>query len=98
MIFQIELTVFAVTLLAIALLFGVCGRKSVRFLLSLAATILLLLWVIVPFIAKGYNPVVVTFFGTLPVIILITYLNEGFTKLSHISIITTIFIFVIISL
>src|SRR6185369_3206562 len=98
MIFQIELTIFLLLLISIISLLAVSGKKGLLSILSLAITILMLIWVVIPLIDNGYNPVLVTFISALPVLSLIIYCNEGFTTLSHLSIISTIFCFFIVSI
>lgn len=95
---KIGITLFGLSLLAVALLFGVCGKKGFKSLFSLGLTIIALMSIIVPLIANGYNPAWVTFIASLPIIVLIIYLTEGFTVLSNISIIAIILNFFIVSL
>lgn len=95
---KIGITLFGLSVLALALLFFVCGKKGFKSLFSLGLTIIVLMSVIIPLIANGYNPAWVTFIAAIPITILIIYLTEGFTVLSNISIIAIILNFSIVSL
>jgi uncharacterized membrane protein len=98
MIFQVELSIVLLVLAAIALLFWVSGKKAVQPLVSLVFTIAVLVWAIVPLIANGYNPVLVTLVLSLPILAISIYFAQGFTRLSHISIVITEIIFLLSSL
>jgi uncharacterized membrane protein len=97
MVLQIELTVFLLLFISIISLLAVSGKKGLLSILSLAITILALIWIVIPLVDAGYNPALVTFISALPILSLMIYCNEGFSKLSHISIIATIFSFLIVS-
>lgn len=97
MIFHVELTVFLLSLLALILLFVVGGKKSVRFLLALLATTFILLSVITPLIIKGYDPVWVVIVASVPIASIVIYLTEGFSPLSHLSLVITLVIFLLTS-
>ncbi|HEY5220942.1 MAG TPA: YibE/F family protein [Candidatus Paceibacterota bacterium] len=95
---KIGITLFGLSVLAIALLFGVGGKKGFKSLISLALTIIILMSVIIPLIANGYDPAWVTFIAAIPITVLIIYLTEGFTVLSNISIVAILFNFSLVSL
>ena len=92
-----EPIVFLLAILFLVLLFIVCGKKGFRSLLSLALTMVVLIWVITPLIVRGYNPEVVTLLVALPILIMIIYLTEGFTVLSHLSVVATALNFLLTS-
>lgn len=81
-----ELTIFVLAAIFLILLFTVSRGKGFRSALSLVLTIIILLYVIVPLIDKGYDPTLVVLLAALPIVILIVYLTEGFTALAHVSI------------
>ncbi len=89
--------IFLLTLVFVVLLFAVCGRKGFRSFLSLAVTVLALVWVVTPLIVHGYNPVVVTLVLALPILLLIVYLTEGFTTVSHVSVVAVALNFLLTS-
>jgi uncharacterized membrane protein len=92
------LIVFLLSIIFLALVFSVCGKKGFRLLLALAFTIAVLLWVITPLIVSGYNPELVVLCVGLPILACIVYLTEGFTGLSHLSVIAVALNFLCISL
>jgi uncharacterized membrane protein len=94
---KIGITLFGLSIIAVALLFGVCGKKGFKSLFSLGLTIIILMSVIIPLIANGYDPALVTFIASIPLTILIVYLTEGLTVLSNISIVAILLNFSIVS-
>jgi len=92
-----EPIVFLLTLIFLILLFIVCGKKAFRSLISLGLTLVVLIWVVTPLILHGYSPILVIFLIAIPILALIVYFTEGFTSLSHISVIVVIFNFLVIS-
>ncbi len=72
--------------LCLLLIFVVCRKKGFFSVLSLLATIIILLQFSIPFIIKGYNPILITFISAIGMVILIVYLTEGFHYASHVSI------------
>lgn len=75
----------SLSFLFLLLLFIVCRKKGIRSLLSLALTVLLLLKIFLPLLFRGYSPVITAFVLALPILALIIYLTEGFTRFSHIA-------------
>lgn len=71
--------VFVVAVLAVGRL------KGFRSLISLALTFFVIIKYIVPQILDGADPVIVTVFGSIAILLLIIYLTEGFNTKSHIS-------------
>jgi len=98
MFFNVEITIFILLAIFVALLFIVCGKKGFRSLLAMITTIILLITVVIPLIIQKYDPVMVTFIASIPITLLIIYLTEGFSVLSHLSAILTILNFSVISL
>lgn len=97
MIFQIEETIFFLSALFLVLLFWVCRKKGLLSFLSLLSAVLLLLFMVIPLIDAGYDPVLVIFLASIPILAIIIYCNEGFSDLSHLSIAATIFCFLLTS-
>ena len=93
-----ELIVFLLSIIFLALVFTVCGKKGFRLLLALVFTIAALLWVITPLIVSGHNPELVVLFVGLPILVCVVYLTEGFTVLSHLSVVAVALNFLCISL
>jgi len=93
-----EPILFILTIIFAGLLFIVCGKKGFRSLGALVLTIAALVWVVTPLILHGHSPLLVTFLVSLPVLIAIVYLTEGFTLLSHISLVAVILNFILITL
>ena len=92
---QTSATILALSLLFIILLFKVCGKKSIRYLISLISAVIVIAVLILPLISRGYDPILVILIASIPIVILMIYFAEGFTLLSNISIIVTIFAFAI---
>lgn len=95
---QTILTILVLSLLLIILLFKICGKKALLYLLSLGSAVLVIAYFILPFISKGYNPILITLIASIPIIILISYCSEGFTLLANISIVVSIISFAITAL
>lgn len=93
-----EPVVILLSIIFLALIFVVCGKKGFRIIISLLLTIAALLWVITPLIVSGYNPELVVLFVGLPILVCIVYLTEGFTVLSHLSVVAVALNFLFISL
>ncbi|MGC9602201.1 MAG: YibE/F family protein [Minisyncoccia bacterium] len=92
-----EPVVTALSIIFLALVFVVCGKKGFRILFSLLLTIAALLWIITPLIVGGYNPELAVLLVGLPMLVCIVYLTEGFTTLSHVSVIGIALNFLFIS-
>ncbi len=91
-----EPTVFLLSIIFLILLFIVCGKKGLRLVFSLALTIVAIIWIITPLIVHNYNPELVIFFSGLIIMLCIVYLTEGFSVLSHISVIAVALNFLIV--
>ena len=89
--------IFFLAAVFLILLFIVCGKKGFRSLLSLALSASVLIWIITPFILGGHNPVIVSLLVAVPILLGIVYLTEGFTLLSHISVIVVALNFLLVS-
>jgi uncharacterized membrane protein len=81
-----ETVVILLSIIFLALVFFVCGKKGFRIIFSLFVTIAALVWVITPLIVGGYNPELVVLLVALPIVVCIVYVTEGFTTLSHLSV------------
>ena len=62
------------------------GWKGVKSLISLLITFFIIMWLIVPQILAGYNPLLVGLFGSFLILIFIIYLTDGVNKKSHVAI------------
>jgi len=71
---------FAITVIAIGRL------KGLRALIALALTFLIILKFIIPQILAGNNPLLISIIGSLFILILVTYITEGFKRTSTIAI------------
>jgi uncharacterized membrane protein len=69
----------------VAVLFAVGGVKGLKSVLSLFLTFLVVIKLIIPAIIAGYNPVVISGFGGLLILVLVVYLTEGFKRKSHLA-------------
>ncbi len=80
----------------------IVGRlKGFKALISLVLSFFVIIKFIIPAILNGYNPFFVSLFGSLAILALIIYITEGFKKKSHIamlSILTTLFITLVLSI
>lgn len=59
--------------------------KGLKALFSLALTIGIVLWAIIPLIAKGMNPLIVVIIFSIPILASAIYLTHGFNKESHVA-------------
>lgn len=81
----------------ILLLLIVCRAKGLRSLLSLAITIIFLVFIIIPLILKGFNPTLICVAISLPLIASIMYLTEGFILSTHLALGNILIVFLIMS-
>lgn len=92
-----EPVVILLSIVFLALVFFVCGKKGFRIIAALLLTIAALLWIITPLVVSGYNPELVVLLAGLPLLGCIVYLTEGFTTLSHLSVLSVTVNFLFIS-
>ena len=92
-----EAIVILLSCIFVVLLFVVCGKKAFRLLGSLVFTIIVLLWGVTPLIVGGMSPELVVLLVGLPILLCIVYFSEGFTLLSHLSIISVAVNFLLVS-
>lgn len=92
-----EPMIFLLSIIFIIFIFAACGRKGFRLLLSLALVLSALIFVITPLIVNGYNAEFVVFLVGLPILIAVVYLTEGFSILSHLSLIGVILNFLFVA-
>jgi len=72
------------------------GRmKGIKSLISLALTFFVIIKYIIPQILDGADPIIVTLFGSLAILVLIIYMTEGFNAKSHLASISILFSLVI---
>lgn len=64
------------------------GKQGVRSIANIIVTILIILFLIIPLILKGYSPVTVTIIGGMIAMVWSIYFSEGFNKKSHTAIIS----------
>lgn len=74
------------TAIFVLLLLAVGRWKGLRSLLSLALSFFVIIKFILPKILAGSNPVVITMFGALVILLVIIYLTEGFCVRSHVAV------------
>lgn len=67
------------------------GIKGVRSLISLVLSFAVILFVIIPLILRGVDPVLVAAFGVFLVLMAIIYLTEGWNKKSHLAVASVFF-------
>jgi len=72
--------------LFIFILILVAGFKGLRSLASLIISFLIIIKFIIPQILAGSNPLLITFIGSILILIVIIYLTEGFNLVAHLSI------------
>ncbi len=93
-----HLQVFSWLIIAfVVLVLLICKTKGLRSLLSLGISIVMLVWLIIPLILKGNNPLFIILLVALPVLVLIVYLTEGFNTLSHLTVVAVAGNFLFIS-
>jgi uncharacterized membrane protein len=79
---------YLLLLLFIIIAIIVGRKKGLRSLLGLIASFLIIVKFILPQILNGANPLIIALLGSSLILILIIYINEGFNKKSHISILS----------
>jgi len=72
----------------IGVVIWVGGWKGVRSLIGLFLTFLIIIKLVVPKILAGGNPLLISIFGSLLILVSIIYLVEGFNKRSHLAILS----------
>jgi uncharacterized membrane protein len=81
--------------IAITIMIG--GRKGFRSLLALLLSFAVIIFWMVPWLLKGFNPLLIAVFGALLVMAIIIYLTDGFNRKSHLAVLT-VFISLILTL
>lgn len=79
----------------LAVVFLVTGKKGIRSVLSLALTLSLLIYLMIPAILNGYNPFLVGFIGSLVIMLTTLYLSHGFNKKTTLALTATFFTLVL---
>jgi len=87
---RVAATIAGLVVLLLIIIFLVCGRKGMMYLLALAAAVAVIMTVIVPLLARGYDPTLIVFLAALPIIALMVYAAEGYTELSNLSILAIV--------
>jgi len=80
--------VIALVCLFLTTIILVNGKKGIRSIINIIVTGIIILFVIIPLILKGYSPVIVTIVGGMIAMAWSIYFSEGFTKKSHTAIIS----------
>ena len=80
---------FFIVLIFAIILFIVGKWKGLRSLISLLLTFVVIIFFIIPNIMAGLNPVLITFLGSLVILLVIIYLTEGFNLRSHVALAST---------
>jgi uncharacterized membrane protein len=79
---------FGILFVAVILLFG--GKQGLRSLLSLAGSLLIIMYVLLPGLLKGYPPVLTSAIIATFILFLAIYLTHGFNKESHAAFLGTV--------
>ena len=75
--------------LIFVLLVALIGRwKGLRALIGLLASFFVIMKIIVPQILAGTNPLLISIFGSILILLLVIYLTEGINKKSHLAILS----------
>lgn len=81
----------------IAITIVVGGRKGFRSLLALLLSFAIIIFWMVPWLLKGFNPLLIAVLGALIVMAIIIYLTDGFNRKAHLAVLT-VFISLILTL
>lgn len=74
------------SLMFVVILLLVAKKKGFRSLLGLLLSFVVIMKFIIPKIIAGSNPLFIGIFGSLLILVLLIYINEGWGKISHVSI------------
>lgn len=69
----------------------IAKMKGFKAILSLGATIAIIIWAVIPLIASGLNPLFTVILFSIPILAIAIYLTHGFNKESHIALAGTFF-------
>lgn len=72
----------------IAVIFLVGKKRGLRAIASLGLTFLFVIKVMAPLMLNGYNPLFIGLTGSFIILLLIVYLTDGFSRKSHIAVIS----------
>jgi len=81
--------------LFVLVLVSIGKGKGIRSLISLILTFLVVIKFIIPQILNGGNILLTTVVGALLILIAIIYITEGFNKIAHVSILSSLFVLII---
>jgi len=73
------------------------GRKGLKSLLSLALSFIVIIFLIIPQLLAGANPLMVAALGSLSIMVIIIYVTDGFDRKSHLAVLA-VFISLILTL
>lgn len=62
------------------------GKRSLRAVLSLIISALVIVYIMAPLILSGTSPIVATLAGSFLLLLVVVYLSEGFTKQAHLAV------------
>lgn len=81
-------SLFWLVLLFIAVILIIGRRQGLAAILSLLASFLFIIKVIIPLILHGYDPLLIGGLGSFVILLIIVYLTGGFNKKSHIALVS----------
>ncbi|MBU1036639.1 YibE/F family protein [Patescibacteria group bacterium] len=81
-------SLYWLVILFIVLIIIVGGFKGLKSLISLAVTMMVILWFIVPRIFQGANPILISIIGGAVIVFLVIYLTEGRNQKSYLTVIS----------
>lgn len=80
--------IYLLAAIFIALTIMVGGFKGLRSLLALILSALVIIFLIIPQIMQGSNPLIIAVLGSLLIMMIIIYLTDGFQRKSHLAVIS----------
>lgn len=78
-----DFSVYAVLIIFIIVVLVINGKKGIRSIINLVITLSIILFFIIPFILKGWNPVLITIIGSVFIMLWNIYYTYGINKKSH---------------
>ena len=83
------LTIIFLTIFFIILVILVSGKQGLSTLIGLATTLAVMLYIFIPAILHGYNPILIGFILSFILLVISVYFSHGFNKKSHAVLIAT---------
>ncbi|MES2436754.1 MAG: YibE/F family protein [Patescibacteria group bacterium] len=88
-------TIYFLIALFVAVIISFGGRQGIRSLISLAGSLLIILYVLLPALLKGYNPVLMSTLIATCILFLAIYFTHGFNKESTAAFLGTVIAIVV---